>query len=676
MTNFSNQRRASLADPNGVALRMCRAAVSDESMLRAALEDADIVPQLLVQAQLSGETDLLDEASSCIHGAWSFMQEIPEHLSAKIRERLISTLKAQAKRGREPSFHVTREMYGRLMSVGIAEPIPDDYITMMLEEIEHDGGDNRSVHWRRPVAPEKLNSFNVVISGAGLSGICMGIKLREAGIPFTIFEKNEGVGGTWYENTYPGCGVDIPNHFYSFSFERNPQWSRHFAKQEELWRYLDTLADKHELRRHIKFSTEVVEARYDETAKVWRVTVRKADGETETVLANVFIPAVGLLNRPSVPNISGLEAFQGPVFHTAKWDHSVDLSGKRVGLIGTGASSMQVGPAIADEVSHLSIFQRSRHWALAHPLLHADVSKGMKWALANIPYFYEWHRFLLFWASGDALHPMLQVDPNWPMAEQSLNAENHAFRERLLSHLNKELGDRPDLLAKVTPTYPPYGRRMLRDNGWFKMLRRSNVDLIVERIARVEEDGIVDQSGHKHRMDVIILGTGFQASKMLWPMEVIGRRGARIRDVWKDEDPRAYLGTSVPGYPNMFMLAGPNTGLSHGGSFFFIIECQVRYAMQCIREIIERNKASMECRPEVYLEYNRRVDELHSRMVWTHKGVKSWYTNSEGRVTTLSPWRLVDFWKLTYALNPHDYVYGEPSRGALQPAQHEEQGAA
>jgi 4-hydroxyacetophenone monooxygenase len=657
MTYSSNPRTASVLSSFEERPRTFQAAVADEAALRRAIEEADVVPQLLVQAQLSGETDLLDEARPYIQGAWSFMQQIPAGLAARIRDRLVQALKARASCESAPSQPTSRQMYGNLMSVGIGQPIPDDYVTMMLEEIEHEGGDRRRVHWRRPIDPSKLESFRVVISGAGLSGICMGLKLREAGIPFTIFEKNAGVGGTWYENTYPGCGVDIPNHFYSFSFERNPNWSRHFAKQEELWRYLDELTDKHDLRRHIRFSTEVIEARFDETAENWQITVCRPDGKTEAVVANVFVPAVGLLNRPSIPNITGLNAFQGPVFHTASWDHRVDLVGKRVGLIGTGASSMQAGPSIADKVSHLSIFQRSRHWALPHPLYHQEVSPGMKWALANIPLFAEWHRFLLFWASGDALHPMLRVDPNWPTPQQSLNAENHAFRERLLAHLQNELGDRPDLLAKVTPNYPPYGRRMLRDNGWYKMLRRTNVDLVTDHIVRVEEDGIVAETGHKHLLDVIVLGTGFQASRMLWPMEVIGRGGKSIRDEWKDEDPSAYLGTSVPGYPNMFMLAGPNTGLSHGGSFFFIVECQVRYAMQCIREIVERAHASMECRPEVHWEYNRRVDELHSRMVWTHKGVKSWYTNSKGRVTTLAPWRLVDFWKLTYSLDPADYIY-------------------
>lgn len=642
---------------SGGDLTSFQAAVLDEEVLRNALEQADIVPQLLTHAQLSGETDLLEQARPYIRGAWSFMQDIPASLAAVVRERLVRTLQQLASGQNSSVSDTSRELFGKLMSVGIGQPIPNDYVTMMLEEMNHQREDARKVHWRNPASIEKARNFHVLIAGAGLSGLCMGIKLQEAGIPFTIYEKNADVGGTWYENQYPGCGVDIPNHFYSFSFEPNPNWSRHFAKQGELWKYLVDLAEKHNLRRHIRFSTEIIEARFDEETKCWRATVRDASGKTEVVNSNVFIPSVGLLNRPFIPDIAGLDTFQGPLFHTASWDHAVDLSGKRVGIVGTGASSMQVGPSVAPDVAELSIFQRSRHWALAHPLYHVEVTSGMKWALANIPMFAEWHRFLLFWASGDSLHPMLRVDPNWSLPEQSLNAQNHEFRERLLAYLQSELGDRPDLLAKVTPNYPPYGRRMLRDNSWYKMLKRDNVELVTDGISRITPDGIVDDTGRKHLLDVIILGTGFQASRMLWPMTVLGRNGTSIRDVWGDEDPRAYLGTSLPGFPNMFVLAGPNTGLSHGGSFFFIAECQVRYVMQCLREMIEGDRVTMECRPEFYNEYNRRVDEQHSRMVWTHPGVKSWYTNSKGRVTALMPWRLVDFWKMTYALDPAEYSY-------------------
>ena len=629
-------------------------ATADERVLREALADADIVPQLLVHAQLTGEVDLLEEARPHIQGGWSHLASLPDELRDRIRGRLVDALGARAAGTASGPPRPPRDLFGRIMSVGIGQPIPDDYVSMLLEEMSQDEDDARRVHWRGPV-PENLSGFQVVIVGAGLSGLCMGIKLREAGIPFVILEKNDAVGGTWYENSYPGAGVDIPNHFYSFSFSLKHDWSRHFAGRDELWRYLNDVADAHDMRRHIRFRMEAVSARFDDETSLWEVTTRDPCGRAETFKGQVFIPAVGQLNRPAIPAIPGLDGFGGPLFHTAAWDHGVDLTGKRVALVGTGASSMQVGPAIADKVDRLLVFQRGRHWAIAHPLYKQEVSRGMKWALEHIPHLARWHRFLLFWASGDVLHAMLEVDPGWDRRDVSLNAENHAFRERLLAHMRAELRDRPDLLEQVIPDYPPYGKRMLRDNGWYGMLKRENVALVTDPIDHVDHDAIVDQAGRRHDVDVVVLATGFQAARILAPMEITGRGGRRLGDVWANEDARAYLGISVPEFPNLFVLFGPNTGLSHGGSMFFMSECQVRYVMQAIRELIERGAATIECRPEPHQSYARRVDEALGRMVWASPNVKSWYKNKAGRVVSLSPWRLVDYWKLTSAFNPADY---------------------
>lgn len=633
-------------------------AVSDEHELTKALEGADIVPQLLVHAQLSGETDLLKEAAPYVTGGWSFMAAIPDELRVRIRTRLIRALKDCAA-GRLPPPQVpSRAEFGKIMSAGIGEMLADDYAAMFLEEItsESSSTDPRNVVWRRPARPE-LKDFHVVIIGAGVSGLCMAIKLRQLEIPFTIYEKNDTVGGTWYENSYPGSGVDIPNHFYSFSFEPKHDWTRHFAKRDELWAYLEHCADKYDVRRDVVFGVEMTEATFDEASQRWTIVLKERDGTVQTIDAPVLVTATGVLNRPAIPEIPGMASFSGPIFHSAQWDHDAELEGRRVALVGTGASSMQIGPTIADSVERLLVFQRSPHWAVSHPNYHLEVTEGMKWALENIPFFAKWYRFLLFWASGDVLHRMLRVDPEWPMPQISLNAESHAFRQRLLDYINSELADRPDLIERVTPNFPPYGKRMLRDNNWYKMLKRSNVDLISEHVKEITADAVVDAAGQRHPVDVIVLATGFQATRPLWPMTIRGVGGVDIREVWDDDDPRAYLGITVPKYPNMFMLAGPNTGLSHGGSAFFIAECQVRYVMQCLRELLEKNHATMECRLEPHDEYNRQVDEAHSRMVWAHKNVKSWYKNDKGRVAALSPWRLVDYWKLTWALNPSDYVF-------------------
>ena len=512
------------------------------------------------------------------------------------------------------------------------------------------------VLWRKRPAPEVLQQFKVLIIGAGESGLCTGIKLKALGIPFVIIEKNAGVGGTWRDNTYPGCGVDTPNHFYQFSFEPNCDWSRHFAQGEEVRRYLEHCADKYGLAPHIRFNSEVTDARYDQAGARWQVSIRSGE-RVEQLSANALVCAVGQLNQPQLPDIKGLAEFAGPRFHTARWDHHVDLQGKRVGMIGTGASGMQTAPSIVDQVEHLSIFQRSPHWAVYNPNYHATVPDGKKWAIRHLPFYAQWYRFQLFWASGDGLYESLKVDPAWHTPALSLNAVNQGFRERLIAHIEKEVGADPALMAKVVPQYPPYGKRMLRDNHWYRMLTRPAVDLVTEPIDHVSSDGVVTADGVLHRQDVLILATGFQANRMTWPISIVGRGGRSLRDLWGEDDPRAHLGITVPGFPNFFLMYGPNTNLAHGGSAIFHSECQARYTLLALRELLENGWSAMECCQEAHDDFNHKVDALHRGMVWSHPGVGSWYKNRRGRVFATSPWRLLDYWDMTRTLDLGDYQF-------------------
>jgi 4-hydroxyacetophenone monooxygenase len=631
-------------------------ALGDTAQLRAALAEADIVPLLLVLAHLSGDDALLDEAAPFIHGAWNFMHTLPDGLQDRIRDRLLVVLSDYDATGRAlpatPPAHLLRKM----LNIGVGQVVPEEYLPLLLEEMRLGEADPRSVPWRARPPAEVLGGFRAVIIGAGLSGLCMAIKLREAGIPFTVIEKNPTVGGTWFENSYPGCGVDTPNHFFCYSFAPNHDWPEHFSKRNELWGYLERCADNYDIRRDITFNTEVTAATWDAAGACWMIGLRDAAGATTTLEANVLIPAVGQLNRPSIPNIPGLDAFAGPVFHTGQWDHSQNVAGKRVAMIGTGASGMQAGPSIAPEVEHLTIFQRTPHWSVHNPNYHARVRPGKIWALKHIPFYDKWNRFLLFWASSDGLHASLQIDPSWSAPDQSLNAVNQGFREQLIAHITRELGDRTDLLAKVVPPYPPYGKRMLRDNHWYRMLTRPNVTLVTEPIDHLDVDAIVMHDGTRHATDMVVLATGFQAGRMLWPMEIRGREGDTLRDRWGDDDPRAYLGITAPGFPNLFMLYGPNTNLGHGGSIIFHTECQVHYIVQALREMLEHRIAALECRPDPHDAYNAKVDAAHRAMVWSHGGVGNWYKNARGRVIANSPWRLVDYWAFTRQFDPSDFV--------------------
>jgi 4-hydroxyacetophenone monooxygenase len=632
-------------------------AVADEKKLRSALDGADIAPTLMSLVHLSGDMTILDEVAPHIKGAWSFLESVPEELKAKVRDQLVTVLKDYAASGKMPPKLLPSQTLRRMMSAVVGEKVAEEYVPLLIEEMRLNTEDARGLNWRVNPATLALKQFKVVIVGAGFAGICAAIRLQEASLPFVILEKNDRVGGTWYENAYPGCGVDTPNHFFSYSFNPNNNWSHHFSKRDEIWKYIEDTAEKYALHKHIRFGVEVTGAEFNEKSGLWKVGCRNADGSSDAITGNAVITAVGQLNRPSIPDIKGMDEFSGPHFHTASWDRTVDLKGKRVAMIGTGASAMQAAPTIAPDVAKLTIFQRSPHWAMHNPNYHKKVSEGHQWALQNIPFYSEWQRFQLFWSSAESFHESLRVDPQWPHADVSLNEKNHQVRENLIAHIRSELGDDEELIAKCIPAYPPYGKRMLRENHWYKMLKRPNVDLVTTAISHVTRGAIAMKDGTVHPVDVIIMATGFQAARILWPMDIKGRKGVTIRSVWGDEDPRAYKGMTVPGFPNLFVTYGPNTNPGPGGSTIFYFECQIRYMMQVIREMVEKGYSTIEVRREVHDEYNVKVDEKCRNMVWSHPRVNSWYKNSQNRITVNSPWRQLEYWQLTRTFDPDDYIH-------------------
>jgi 4-hydroxyacetophenone monooxygenase len=632
-----------------------RALAANPEQLRAALEDADASTLMLVLVTLTGDHGWLDRARPYIAGPSSYQETMPDALRAEVRSTLFDVLMDFARNPRSLPPIPGGQMLVDMLSTAAGTTVGPDYVAMMREDLQPAEIDPRGMVWRDKPEQKVLDAFHVVVIGAGVSGMCAAIRLQQAGIPFTIIEKNETVSGTWYENSYPGCGVDTPNHFYSYSFEPNHNWSHFFAKRRELWQYFEDVADKHDLRRRTHFNTEVTACHFDEASQTWTITARRKDGSSFDLKANAIMSAVGILNRPKLPNIPGRDTFAGPAVHTGHWDPDFDWKGKRIAMVGTGASGHQVGPMIAPDVEQLMVFQRSPHWVVPNPNYFGEVADGKKWVLAHVPYYARWYRFQLFWAFADGLHPALKIDPEWQDPAHSINEQNHRHRIFMERHMRRELGADSPLLPKVTPDYPPYGKRILIDNDWFKMLKKPNVDLITDTIERIVPEGIVTADGKTWPADAIIYATGFEASKMLAPMRITGIDGREIHDVWKPDDATAYLGTTVPGFPNFFILVGPNTGLAHGGNVIFMSECQVRYVMMALREIIEGGHRSIDVKPTVHDAYVKEVDTLHDGMVWSHKGLTNWYRNPAGRVFAVLPYRLVDYWQMTSKFTPSEY---------------------
>ena len=554
--------------------------------------------------------------------------------------------------GAEPTSD--RDALRAIMEFALGEPFSDAYFSLLLEELALPGEDLRAPSWRKDdLDPDR--PFRVAVVGAGMSGLAAAYRLRQAGISVEIFEKNDDVGGTWWENRYPGCRVDVPNHLYSYSFAQRDDWPQQFSTQAVLLDYFRRCTDDLELRSHIRFGTEVLAAEFCEDTATWKLTIRNPDGNAETLEANAIVSAVGQLNRPNLPPIAGRESFAGPSFHSAEWDHSVDLRGKRVAVIGTGASGFQLIPEVAEEASDLTVFQRTPNWFIPTPQYTDDMTEPMKLLFRSIPGYGQWYRLWLFWRLAEGLLQTARVDPDWPRDGGSVSSRNEELRGLLTLYLEAEFADAPELRAQVIPEYPPLAKRMLLDNGtWARTLMRDNVHLVTDKIEAITPDGVTTADGRDHPVDVIVYATGFQASRFLTPMRVIGRGGRDLHDHW-DGDARAHLGITVPGFPNFFCLYGPNTNLVANGSIIFFSECTVGYIAECVRLLLAERKRALDTRVDAYEAYNARIDADNARMAWGASAVNSWYKNASGRVTQNWPGTLLEFWEQTRAPDPDQY---------------------
>jgi 4-hydroxyacetophenone monooxygenase len=628
-------------------------ATDDE--LRAALEVADLPALLPALAHVTGDHSLLraDLRIDPLLMAEDQGGLTPEQQAA-IRSLALETLISVREGGSVTAPMPTGPDLKEILQYMAGGLEIDEYLPMMREELALTA-DLRAPRWHKDdVNPDQ--PFQVVIIGAGMSGIVAAYRLAEADVPYVVVDKNPDVGGTWLENSYPGCRVDIPNHYYSYSFAQRDDWPLYYSPRAELHKYFRECVDEFGIRPNIRFNTEVSSVEYDDTTATWTVCTVDTDGKEGTIQANAVISAVGQLNRPQLPKIEGRESFAGPAFHSARWDHSVDMHGKRVGVIGTGCSAAQFAPIVAEQAARVEIFQRTPNWQFPVPHYRQQVPEGFQYLLGHVPYYRQWYRFWLFWKSAELLRPMAEVDPDWPDQSRSVSEGNDMLRQLLTDALIPQYDGRPDLLEKVVPQYPPAAKRIIVDDGaWAQMLQRDNVTLTTTGIEKVVPEGVVTVDGERHDFDVLLYGTGFQPSKFLTPMKVVGKGGVELHDRW-DGNARAYLGVTVPGFPNFFMLYGPNTNIVVNGSIIWFTECEVRYVMDCIRTVLAGNHRALDVREDVHDRYNQAIDAENLRMAWGVSTVNSWYKSESGRVAQNWPFPLLEFWKRTRQVDPADYA--------------------
>ena len=628
---------------------------SDDEDLASMVAVADLPSLLATLAHIRRSPELADDdlfLDPTKHhepqGGWSPDQQVRARTVAL--RTLIELRDAGWPRPPEPTAEAIRPIVSWMMGTETS----DDYLTLLLEELGGSAADLRAPTWTaKEVDPGRL--FRVAVIGAGMSGLLAAHRLRQAGFDVVVYEKNAEVGGTWLQNTYPGCRVDVASHLFCYSFAQRDDWPQHFSTQPELLDYFKRCAAEFDVRTLIRFSTSVDAVTFDDDSATWVVDSVGGDGQAQTDRFHAVVNATGQLNRPKLPDIPGRSSFAGPAFHSAEWDHDIDLTGKRVAVIGTGASAAQFIPIIAEQAEQVLVFQRTPNWLAPTLDYHDNVADGQRWLLRHVPYYSQWYRFWLFWRYAEGMLPAVQVDPAWDGHGQSVSAANEQLRMLLGMYIGLCFGDRADLLAKVMPDYPPAAKRIIRDNGiWATTLKRDNVQLLADPIERITPDGLQMGHGTEHAVDVVIYGTGFQASRFLTPMRVSGRGGVDLHEQW-DGNARAYLGIVVPRFPNFFMLYGPNTNIVVNGSIIYFSECEVHYVLQCLRHVLTTQARAIECRQAVHDSYNERIDEGNRLMAWGASTVNSWYKSESGRVAQNWPFSLLEFWQQTRCVDSADY---------------------
>lgn len=639
---------------------------ADDATIKSALASANIPALMCALVHLTGDPSLL---RGSIKPSAEFMGDpqggISEADQARMRRAALEAIIAYRDNGQAlpaaPSLEVVREMIDFIAG----QSLPEHYGPFLLGEL----GLNQEDPYAQPallqVDEGKRSAFHVLIIGAGMSGLLAGYRLKQAGVPFTIVEKNPSVGGTWFENTYPGCRVDSPNHTYSYSFAPN-DWPQHFSAQPVLLDYFRQCAEAMGVLPNIRFNREVTEARYDAETQQWVLSVKSPEG-TESFSGHALLTATGQLNRPRMPEIEGLGRFAGPSWHSARWNHEVDLTGKRVAVVGTGASAFQFVPHIAKQASSVTIFQRTPPWVSPQAHYLEPIEDGKHWLLQHVPFYAKWFRFSQFWSTSEGLLGSVRREPGYENRDDAVGEANDQLRAMLTEFIHEMLGDRPDLIETVTPHYPPAGKRMLVDNGtWYQTLKLPHIEVLTDRIARFTEGGLETESGTSHDFDVVIYATGFHASKIVWPMAIYGRTGENLQDLWNG-DPRAYLGITVPDFPNFFMTYGPNTNIVVNGSIVFFSECEIRYILGCLALSMEQGQ-SLAVKHVVHDSFNEAVDRANEQMAWGAPQVNSWYKNAKGRVTQNWPFTLLEYWNRTQAPAAEDFEFFAPEGPAQKRA--------
>ncbi|MGW9131906.1 flavin-containing monooxygenase [Streptomyces sp. NPDC055681] len=631
----------------------------EPAAIREILAGTDMARLLNCLIQMTGDVSLLDRYGSGTvqrpNPTRRFMPDtvMPADSANELLDAVTALLSDAQRSSAEPALPVPgTALFRRMTELAVGQEVGPEFLPLLLEQAGFQPPQPVLPITRRP--PE---SFDVAIIGAGMTGIHAAITSGLRGFSYRVFERADDIGGTWRINTYPGVAVDTPSLYYSFSYELNPDWTHFYPAGWQYQAYLQRVVERYSLREKISFGTDVTELRWDEAAQRWELTLRAADGTVSTTSAAAVVTAAGFLNRPSVPDVPGRADFAGDQFHTAEWDAKVPLSGRRVAVVGAGATAVQVVPSIIDDVAELAFFQRQPHWVVPKYPGEVEVPEAERWALRHVPFYQQWSRLKVYWFQSDNLYPNIRADKEWMRDNpHSISPGNERVRQLCLGYIDEMFGDDPALAAAMTPDFPPMGKRIIKDpGGYYAALRRDHARVVTSGIARIVPEGILTADGELVELDVIIWATGFTLD-FLTPIRITGQDGRTLADTWDGgRAPAAYLGGTVPGFPNLFITSGPNSSAGHGGGHNFMTEAVVHYIMECLQLAVERGAGSIEATQQAHDAHNNEIDQVMAGTIWCNSPTAhTYYRSGQGRPVLPSPWRMVDFWtKLRTPVEDH-----------------------
>ncbi|MCF8568777.1 NAD(P)/FAD-dependent oxidoreductase [Gordonia sp. HY002] len=504
------------------------------------------------------------------------------------------------------------------------------------------------------------DGYSVAIVGAGFSGIAMGVQLARLGIEFTIYERRSEIGGVWSINTYPDVRVDTLSASYEYSFEKKYPWTEYFARQSEVRAYLDHVARKHGVFEHIVFDADVTAAEFADDVKTWSLTVSVADQEPTTVVANVVVAASGLFATPRELSVEGAADFSGQIVHTTEWNDSIDYAGKKVAIIGNGSTGVQLLSKVASEAASVTVYQRTPQWISPRAKYGEAISDELQWLIQTMPFYWNWNKYIAGFASND-LRELLIADEQWIADGGDVSKRNDAMREMLVGYIRDQVNDRADLVEKLVPDYPPMTRRPVVDNQWYASLTRDSVELVTTPIDRITDSAVQTADGARRETDLIIAAVGFQTEKFLWPTEYIGADGVSLEDVWKVQGAQAHLGMTVPGFPNLFMLYGPNSQpVASGAGLPIWLETWCSYIAELILQMLDNGYGSTVIRREAFDHYNEQLHKEASRLIYlsqTSATRKNYYVNKWGRLQVSAPWDGEEYFGMCVHPHPGDFDF-------------------